>query len=343
MQQASKAKAKATFKLQQLAWKIAGVWPSVAKQRLWLSEPVKRNSNPDHYLTVSAIVRNEEPYLVEWIEFHRMLGVSHFFIYDNGSTDNTLDVLAPYELLGLVTVIPWSNFLSGWEGVSGKSGRMQRLAMLHSLSNFGHQSYWMAFIDVDEFLYPVAGKSLNTLLESYDDLDSLSVYWNMFGTSGHTRKPTGLVIENFTERLRAPDGKNKNLSRVKSIVKPSAVAGVYNTHTLIMRDGTPSSRNERRQLVSHYDHSLSTFSNDIIRINHYYSKSLSEYRARQKVPANGTRQDFRGNDKLLDLIQHDSIEDVTIQRFLPELRKKVSGERDYLQNTVRFMHPKSEA
>lgn len=31
------------------------------------------------YLAVCAIFRDEAPYLAEWIEFHRLVGVEHFY------------------------------------------------------------------------------------------------------------------------------------------------------------------------------------------------------------------------------------------------------------------------
>ena len=40
------------------------------------------------YLAVCAIYRNEAPYLREWIEFHRLVGVERFFLYNNESTDD---------------------------------------------------------------------------------------------------------------------------------------------------------------------------------------------------------------------------------------------------------------
>ena len=57
-----------------------------------------------HYLCVAAIVKNEGDYLAEWVEFHHMLGVEKFLIYDNGSTDNINSVLQPYINEGLLNL-----------------------------------------------------------------------------------------------------------------------------------------------------------------------------------------------------------------------------------------------
>lgn len=47
-------------------------------------------------LSFVAIIKNEAPYIIEWIEYHRLVGVEKFYIYDNGSTDNIKDILTPY-------------------------------------------------------------------------------------------------------------------------------------------------------------------------------------------------------------------------------------------------------
>ena len=39
-------------------------------------------------LSLTLIVKNEAFYIKEWIEFHRMIGVTHFYIYDNESSDD---------------------------------------------------------------------------------------------------------------------------------------------------------------------------------------------------------------------------------------------------------------
>ena len=68
---------------------------------------------PDSYLAVCAIYRDEAPFLREWIEFHRLVGVDRFFLYDNGSVDDGRSVLAPYEDEGLVVRQEWLRF-PGW-------------------------------------------------------------------------------------------------------------------------------------------------------------------------------------------------------------------------------------
>lgn len=52
----------------------------------------KRNFN----LSFVAIIKNEAHYIKEWIEFHKLVGVDRFYIYDNESTDNVKDVLKEY-------------------------------------------------------------------------------------------------------------------------------------------------------------------------------------------------------------------------------------------------------
>ncbi|MBQ6975183.1 MAG: glycosyltransferase family 2 protein [Selenomonadaceae bacterium] len=39
-------------------------------------------------LVVVTIVRDEAPYIKEWIDYHLLAGVNHFLIYDNESSDN---------------------------------------------------------------------------------------------------------------------------------------------------------------------------------------------------------------------------------------------------------------
>ncbi len=53
-------------------------------------------ANSFYYLGLVAIFRGEDSYLVEWIEFHRMMGVDHFILYDNGLEKSSQILLKPY-------------------------------------------------------------------------------------------------------------------------------------------------------------------------------------------------------------------------------------------------------
>jgi len=50
---------------------------------------------PAHFLSICTIFKNEARYLREWIEFHRLVGVDHFYLYENRSEDDFAPVLAP--------------------------------------------------------------------------------------------------------------------------------------------------------------------------------------------------------------------------------------------------------
>jgi hypothetical protein len=129
-----------------------------AKKQLW------GGSNATLLPTVAACarVRNEGPYLKEWIEFHLLTGMSHFYIFDDASSDNTRDVLEPYVQRGIVRL--WS--------VQEKCPKHREEICVsrehdaeHGERGFRDECLrfnpdgadWVAAIDVDEFLYPSAG------------------------------------------------------------------------------------------------------------------------------------------------------------------------------------------
>ena len=51
---------------------------------------------PNHTLSIAAIMKNEKPYLKEWLEYHQLIGVEHFYLCDNDSNDGTEEYLQPY-------------------------------------------------------------------------------------------------------------------------------------------------------------------------------------------------------------------------------------------------------
>ena len=93
----------------------------------------------------------------------------------------------------------------------------------------------------------------------------------------------------------------------------------------MLRHGYPESWTEHRRKIGHADHRLTNRSTDVLRINHYYSKSLAEYRERRVVPLLGQRADFRGDDQLLRFIESDTVEDISIQRFVPALQNRLKA------------------
>ena len=49
-------------------------------------------------LAVVAIMKDEEPYVKEWLDYHLLAGVDHFYIYDNDSKEEFKKILQPWEL-----------------------------------------------------------------------------------------------------------------------------------------------------------------------------------------------------------------------------------------------------
>jgi hypothetical protein len=271
---------------------------------------------PAGYLWAAAIIRDEGPYLAEWITFHHAIGVERFILYDNGSVDDTPAVLAPFIRAGLVEVIPWPNFLAG--------ANAQHLAYAHAARHAAGRCRWLAVIDADEFLFPPQATHLPPILRDYEDLPALAVFLRTFGASGHQRRPDGLVIENYVHRL--PDTVWEN-RQYKSIVQPHLMRSVISAQRFHnLDDNLPAHDENRRPLTFAVSHAHVS---ERLRINHYATKSTEEMAAKVarryfwSAGNDGKRRrqkaDQHGNAAVADIL------DTEIHRFLPSLRAALAA------------------
>lgn len=105
--------------------------------------------------------------VIEWIEFNRLLGVSHFYFYNHTMSANLTCVLEDYISQGLVTVLDWN----GPPLVSQKQIRTENMfASLNDCLYRGmHKHKYLAFLDFDEYLMP---KKHDTLTELLQDIET---------------------------------------------------------------------------------------------------------------------------------------------------------------------------
>jgi glycosyltransferase involved in cell wall biosynthesis len=251
-------------------------------------------------LAICAIVKNEARYIREWIEFHLLVGVDRFFIYDNDSDDETLDVLRPYYNADLVQIIRWPGAAA------------QLPAYQHALRAWGRSVKWMAFLDADEFLFTIDGQPIPRLLDTYRTVvAAVGVCWAVYGTGG-VRHPCHLVAESYNYRTN-----DRALNcHVKSIVRTSLA--------LDRRPADPHHFPVAGDSIDELGRPLQgpfaiTPTHDLIRINHYISKSVAEARAKMER----RRAD---NDELrtMDLLA-ESLNEVYDPAILPWARELRQG------------------
>ena len=144
-------------------------------------------------LAVVSIMKNEAPYVNEWLEYHIWAGVDHFFIYDNDSPDNLKEMLQPYIDAGMVTYIFYP----------GKCRQME--AYNNAIKHYKFFCRYIAFIDADEFIFPQNNKSIvevvDEILADNPNAGGLAVNWHCFGSNNlETADYSKGVLERFTRR-----------------------------------------------------------------------------------------------------------------------------------------------
>ncbi|MFA5089212.1 MAG: glycosyltransferase family 92 protein, partial [Candidatus Omnitrophota bacterium] len=218
-------------------------------------------------ISVFSIFQNDAPFLKEWIEFHKLIGVEHFFLYNNLSTDNYEVVLGPYIESGEVDLIDWP-FNPLFKGGSAEDHmrswiNLQVEAMTDCFIHRAKQATrWFGCLDTDEFLFPVQCYSLKEFLEDFKWSAGIVVNWAMYDSSHVERlKDNELLIEKLL--YRAPDDFSYH-SVMKSIVRTAVTRGPGDPHQFQYHKGWLPVTVDKKQ---HFGDRLAAVQYDKLRIN----------------------------------------------------------------------------
>ena len=256
-------------------------------------------------LGLCAIFRNEAPYLREWVEFHRIVGVERFYLYQNRSDDEWQAVLGPFINEGVVEVMDWP-----------KEPPCQMQAYQHFIDAHKGNPEWVAFLDCDEFLFSPCYETVPQVLrQMVPQWGAVGVNWLCFGASGQEQPAPDPVIERFMFRRADEFGPNLH---IKSIVRMDRVISAgSDPHQFNVHGGTCSESGEliRGPFTSRPCHRL-------LRVNHYHTKSRQEFI--QRIALGKADGAPRRSPTEFDNYQAMEVDDRTIWRFLPALKSRLS-------------------
>ena len=276
------------------------------------------NRKLKYYVSACLIFKDEGPFLKEWLDYHLTIGVEHFYLYDNNSSDNYLEIVQPYIDKGLVTLVNWPYHAA------------QAKAYKNCLETYRGESNWITFIDADEFIVPRYDTDIKTWVKRFDKYPAIVIKWLMFGTNNKVKHDYGKnVIEQY---YACWDHFYKN---GKCFVNTRYDLTNWNTqffhHHSYMRYplfGINISLPAVNQWgyicrgIRSWGGKGDQMKNRTIQINHYFCKALDIYEAKM------SKSDvfYKKNPKSLDVMfGHDQkciTRDYTIERFLLKMKMR---------------------
>jgi hypothetical protein len=260
-------------------------------------------------LAICTIQRNRGLWLKEWVAFHYLVGFRKFYIYLHRCTDNSADVVK--ELIRRFDI---DCFVIPDETITP-----QLACYGHAYREFGHKNDWIAFIDGDEFLYPVESEKIEEVLMEYDyeKISAIGVWWACFGSNYHVDEPNGLMVENYVRRPPLNFIKN---SHIKSIVRGrqgNHCTPGNNSHLFNTIEGTYDEG--YRKITRGFMPDLTPTHNKL-RVNHYVCQSLNYFKnfKQKSGAADAGSQMVRSDEWWGEHNRNDEYDDQVL-RFLPNL------------------------
>lgn len=217
-------------------------------------------------VTLCAIARNEGPYLLEWIAWHRVAGMERIVIYSNESDDGSDDLLARLGALGIIDYRPWP-------GVEGRSSQIAA----YQDAVVRCETKWIAFLDLDEFLNLKGNETVDAFLATLPaDTGAVGINWRVFGSSGKREREPGLVMERFT-RAAALD--HPTSRQIKTIAVAADIYKVTAHRVRLMRHGRRYVDAAGKPLDP--GRGFAPGNHALIQVNHYVLKSRAEFESKR--------------------------------------------------------------
>ena len=273
----------------------------------------KRSFPPKKYhISICGCFKNEARFLKEWIEYHKIVGVEHFYLYNNNSDDNYKEILHEYVTKGIVT-------LEEFPEIPAQPGVYK-----HFYENYRHDTDWVSFLDMDEFFVPLKHDNLKEWLAAHDKYPVLLVYWKMFGTSGIMKHDDSkLVSEQYTVSWPKLDAIGKTFYNTNYDIVLLRRGSMHGFKVWFNRIKIPPINCFGHFIIAGIHRTNSHYPD--IQLNHYWSKAFDIYELKHKRGSGAFGKSWKTFDQFCWHENHNTSSDFAIYRFLIQLKLRMNG------------------
>ena len=248
-------------------------------------------------ICIAAVMKQEQPYIVEWVAWHRLLGFD-IMIADNGGNDGQSELLLNLANAGLISYIDARMFTRAPQVLAYYA--MFRLARRTGVRYVG-------FLDADEFFEPLsvavapgAGATLVSRLFAQTNALALAFNWMTFGSSNLINISPEPVTQRFIGSAPIKFDTNRHFKSFCDVTQVARTlgSGIF-SHLMLNPHGlmTEASRYSHDGLPMLFDAQQFGLTQQVswinARIRHYVVKSRAEYdRKASRGSASLSRQDY---------------------------------------------------
>ncbi|MEL6640056.1 MAG: glycosyltransferase family 2 protein [Pseudomonadota bacterium] len=231
----------------------------------------------DPKYTIVTTMKNEGPFILEWIAYHRSIGFTDFTVFTNDCDDGTDKIIIRLQELGVASHVV--NKLKPRQSP-------QRLALRRSRwHDKTQEADWLMCADVDEFLLIRTGEGrLQDLMDAVGDVDAISFCWKLFGHSERDHFEPGFVTEQFMWAAPEKAFPNQRSAGIKTLLRNNDKFLRMKVHRpLVAEDpkdlkwvdagGQPM---PERYLKAHWS-AHRQFSHEYARLYHYAVRSIDSF------------------------------------------------------------------
>ncbi|OCX67136.1 glycosyl transferase family 2 [Thioclava sp. SK-1] len=273
---------------------------------------------------IVTTMKNEGPFILEWLAYHRAIGVDDFLIYTNDCTDGTDTMLDMLTEKGLVVhrENPWR---PGGE-LKPQHAALQASESEPVIQNAG----WSICMDVDEFInIKIGDGTLKALYDAMGEANMVSLTWRLFGNCDVHEYKDAFLLDQFTtcapEVVRKPHQawgfktlfRNIDLYKKMGVHRPKGlVPDLWDRVKWINGSGKPMPRELFR---NGWRSTMDTYGYDWVQLNHYAVRSAESF----LVKRDRGRVNHVDRDQGLNYwfrMNHNAETETSIQRMIPALQ-----------------------
>ncbi len=227
---------------------------------------------------IVTCMKNEGPFILEWLAYHRMIGVDDFLVYTNDCDDGTDALLDALQACGIV-----QRRDNPFRETGGKPQQSALLAADDEalVQNAG----WIISMDVDEFInVHVGGGRLPDLYDAVGEAGLISLTWRLFGNCDVDAFEDRPIVEQFTRcaphLIRRPHQawgfktlfRNQGLFKGIGVHRPRGYLG--GTPLWVNGSGQPM---PARFYKEGWRSGVDSYGYDLVTLNHYAVRSVESF------------------------------------------------------------------